>query len=95
MAKKGQKFVMYSDEERERIVKMYLNNEATPTMLSREYNIAYRTIWTWIRKYKTTNSLTNKNYLRGRRREENIDYKERYEILKNYQAFLEAQRERK
>lgn len=26
---------------------------------------------------------------------ENIDYKERYEILKNYQAFLEAQREKK
>ena len=35
----------------------------------------------------------NKN--RGRKKEEDIDYKERYEILKKYQAFLKAQRERK
>ena len=27
--------------------------------------------------------------------EKNIDYKERYEILKKYQAFLKAKRERK
>ena len=32
---------------------------------------------------------------RGRKKEEQIDYKERYEILKKYQAFLKAQRERK
>ena len=34
-------------------------------------------------------------YLKGNRKEENIDYKERYEILKKYQAFLKAQREKK
>ena len=37
------------------------------------------------------NRITNS----GRRKDENIDYKERYEILKKYQAFLKAQRERK
>ena len=31
----------------------------------------------------------------GNFRDENIDYKERYEILKKYQAFLKAQREKK
>jgi hypothetical protein len=39
-------------------------------------------------------TIDNK-YKRGRKKEENINYKERYEILKKYQAFLKAQRERK
>ena len=39
--------------------------------------------------------LNNRNYNKGRRKEDNIDYKERYEILKKYQPFLKAQREKK
>ena len=41
---------------------------------------------------------TLRGALRGRPKEKNLtkeDYKERYEILKKYQAFLKAQRERK
>ena len=54
------------------------------------------TIDTWIRIYKRQGNLVNDIYhTRGRKKEENIDYKERYEILKKYQAFLKAQRERK
>ena len=50
----------------------------------------------WIRKDKKQGNLDNDIYhKRGRKKEENIDYKERYEILKKYQAFLKAQRERK
>ena len=37
----------------------------------------------------------NQEHFRGRKKEEDIDYKERYEILKKYQAFLKAQREKK
>lgn len=96
MARKGQKFKSYTDEERIKIVNEYLNNEATPSMLSYKYNISRKTIWNWITKYKTKGyDLKSKNYLKGRRKEENIDYKERYQILKKYQAFLKAQRERK
>jgi len=95
MAKKGQKFKILSDEQRLGLLNMYLNNEATPTMLSKKYGIPVQTIWTIIRKHKKKGYVEKDNHLRGRRKEENIDYKERYEILKNYQAFLKAQRERK
>ena len=93
MAKKGQQFKKYTNEERIKIVQEYLNNEATPTMLSKKYEISIKTIW----KYKSNgyNLLDNRPKFSGNRKEENIDYKERYEILKKYQAFLKAQRERK
>ena len=51
---------------------------------------------TWIQKYKRQGNLDNDiNKTRGRHKENDIDYKERYEILKKYQAFLKAQREKK
>ena len=34
-------------------------------------------------------------YITYATKEENIDYKERYEILKKYQEFIKAQREKK
>ncbi len=49
-----------------------------------------------VRKYRQT-GLTVKDK-RGRLKEKDLtkeDYKERYEILKKYQAFLKAQREKK
>ena len=97
MAKKGQQFRKYSDEERITIVQEYLNNKATPTMLSKKYNISIKTIWNWISKIRSKgyNLLDNRPKMSGNRKEENIDYKERYEILKKYQAFLKAQREKK
>ena len=45
--------------------------------------------------YKRQGHLHDMSKNKGRKKEENIDYKERYEILKKYQAFLKAQRERK
>ena len=97
MSKKGQQYKKYSNSERIEIVMKYLNNEETPTTLSKKYNISVKTIWNWITKYKTTNYnlLDNRKEFSGRKSEEQIDYKERYEILKKYQAFLTAQRERK
>ena len=97
MAKKGQVFKNYTNEERIKIVNEYLNNETTPTMLSKKYKISVKTIWNWITKYKTQgyNLIDNRPKFSGNKKEENIDYKERYEILKKYQAFLKAQREKK
>jgi hypothetical protein len=34
-------------------------------------------------------------HTRGRKKEDEINYKERYEILKKFQTFLKAQREKK
>lgn len=95
MATKGQKFNKYSSELKTEIVTKYLNGEGTSRSLSKEYNISYKTIETMIYTYKKQGHLNNQNHLKGRKKEENIDYKERYEILKKYQAFLKAQRERK
>ena len=78
------------------IINKYLTGEGGYTSLSKEYKIPEKTVETWIYQYKhKNNDMTDKNCLKGRRKEENIDYKERYEILKKYQAFLKAQRERK
>ena len=96
MAKKGQKFNKYSTEFKTNIVKEYLSVTSSGSMsLAKKYNISYRTIDNWIYTYKRQGHLNDMNKKKGRKKEENIDYKERYEILKKYQAFLKAQRERK
>ena len=97
MAKKNQIFNKYTDEFKNKILEEYLSGESGGSIsISKKYNISQYTIDTWIRKFKIQGSLTNDiNKNRGRKKEEDIDYKERYEILKKYQAFLKAQRERK
>jgi transposase-like protein len=96
MAKKGQKYSKYSEETKMQIVNEYLEgHNGGSKSLSKKYGISYRTIDTWIYTYKRKGSLSDRNKFKGRLKEENIDYKERYEILKKYQAFLKAQRERK
>ena len=87
----------YSDEFKNKIINEYLSGDFGGSIsLGKKYNISYHTIDTWIAKYKKQGNLDNDiNHNRGRKRNETIDYKERYEILKKYQAFLKAQREKK
>ena len=99
MASKGQKFNKYSNDSlKKEIVDKYLSGISS-TILSKEYNIPKGTIKTWVSKLRKTGSLENDIYhKRGRPKEKDLtkeDYKERYEILKKYQAFLKEQRERK
>ena len=93
MAKKGQKFNKYTEELKLEIVNKYLNNQGTSRSLAKEYGISHKSIETMIYTFKRQGHLNNRNHNKGRKKEENIDYKERYEILKKYQAFLKAQRE--
>ena len=92
MASKGQKFIKYSEEIKEVILSKYLKREGTPTTLGKEYSIPIKTIKNWITKMnKGKNVLLDlRKFNKGRTKEANIDYKERYEILKKYQAFIEA-----
>ena len=95
MAKKGQKFRKFTDEERTKIVGEYLKGTSY-RILANKYGISWNTIHTMVRKYKNTGTTIAST--RGRPKEKELtkeDYKERYEILKKYQAFLKAQRERK
>ena len=83
-------------ETKNEIVNKYRNGLGSIYSLGKEYNISPKTIFTWLEKdRKQGNQINDINHTRGRKKEENIDYKERYEILKKYQAFLKAQRERK
>ena len=86
----------YDMEFKNKILNEYLSGKGGSKYLGKKYNISYNTIDTWIKIYRRQGNLINDiNHTRGRRKEENIDYKERYEILKKYQAFLKAQREKK
>lgn len=93
MAKKGQIFKKYTPEFRKEVVERYLKGEGSAMSLGTEYGISKKTIETWIRAFKQQIPIGMQK--KGRPKEENIDYREKYEILKKYQAFLRAQREKK
>ena len=86
----------YSEELKNEIIAKFFNEGKSLNSLEKEYNISYKSIFNWIRKYRKNGTVQNDiNHKRGRPKEIDIDYKERYEILKKYQAFLKARRERK
>ncbi len=98
MALKGQKFNKYDEE----IICTVLNElkiGKSSLQISRERNIPAKTIRTWkLKRVLHPELYPNQGQKRGRQKESNLtkeDWKERYEILKKYQAFLKAQRERK
>lgn len=96
MAKKGQKFNKISLETKLEICKKHFEEYIPETPLAREYNLPIGTIRYIFNNYKKGYGFERKST--GRPKEKDLtkeDYKERYEILKKYQAFLKAQRERK
>jgi transposase len=98
MASKGQKFRKYSQETIDKILEDHNNNCMPSSILTKKYNIPVKTIKNWIYKYNHSERFLGLGQKRGRPKESGLtkeDYKERYEILKKYQAFLKAQRERK
>ena len=97
MASKGQKFNKYSSNLKEEIINGLLDGKSY-TELSRKYDVPAKTISTWQQKLKHPEKYLGLGQGRGRKKEKDLtkeDYKERYEILKKYQAFLKAQREKK
>ena len=95
MPLKGQKFKKFSTEEKEIIIEEY-NKGISSTYLEKKFGISNNTIRQWKYKLKKNGTLENKK--KGRISEKNLtkeDWKERFEILKKYQAFLKAQREKK
>ena len=99
MAKKGQKFNNYTKELKEEILQRYFNEKISTVELSREYNISSNTIRTWIRKAKLGKDVlidtVGSRSGRPKKNPDEIDYKERYEILKKFQDFIIARREKK
>ena len=99
MASKVQKFKHYNDEQlKMEVLNKYLS-VISSTYLSITYDIPKSTIKTWATKFRKQGNLKNDIYhKKGKQKEINLtqeDWKERYEILKKYQAFVRAQRKRK
>lgn len=93
----------YSLKFKEKIVGEYFSGEGGAKYLGKKYGIPSKTIKNWIKKVKNNIDLSVDNRGKGskgggRQKTKNLtleDYKERYEILKKYQAFLQARREKK
>lgn len=95
MALKGQKFNKYSEELKQEIMNK-VKEGVSIRYLAKQYKIPFGTICTWTDKKNHPEKITG--FKRGRKKETNLtkeDWKERYEILKKYRAFLKAQQERK
>ena len=99
MARKGQQFNKYSKEFKEELLRKYHEEYISAKALSEEYGIPLQTIKGWLYKAKQGKDIftDHRQFSSGRPKKEegDIDYKERYEILKKYQAFLKAQREKR
>jgi hypothetical protein len=94
MARKGIKHNNYTVEFIQEVLEKYYSGQGGFTSLANEYKIPIKT---WIyRTNKKINVFENKktNSL-GRPKEFEINYKERYEILKKFLTFIKAQRKKK
>lgn len=87
----------YTNEFKEQVLNDYKSGKFGGYFeVAKKYNLSHGTLWNWILKdRKQGNQINYIEHKRGRPKEDNIDYKERYEILKKYQEFIKAQREKK
>ena len=89
MAKKGQMFQKVPLETKLHIMKLYFEEGRSANTLAIEYEVSVKTIWTWIQIYKRDGGLDVRK--RGRTKGyKQPDYKERYEILKKFTAYLKT-----
>ena len=100
MASKGQKFKKHPPDLKRQILKEYEEGYGRRTLARKHPEVSIGTIRTWIRKNKNGIDITVDHWKgnSGRKKKNDLtleDYKERYEILKKYQAFLQARREKK
>lgn len=97
MAKKGQIYKRYDLEFKKRIVLEHKTKGIGALRLARKYKLNPNTVETWIKIDRRDGNLGVAK--RGRpkiKSEENTNYKEKYEILKKFQEFLEeVDREKK
>lgn len=95
MASKGQKFKKVPLETKLNAVKERIEEGKSLNYLGEKYGVSSDTIKTWETIYKRDGGLDIRK--RGKpKREEQVDYKERYEILKKFQDYLgEVDREKR
>ena len=82
----------YSIEEKEKIVKLVLEEHMSYREIERIYGVPRNTSFRWVTNFKQRGNVKP---LRVKRQKGEIDYKEQYEILKKFQAFLKEQEKKK
>ena len=83
----------YSLETKEKIVKLVLEENLSYREIEKKYKVPRNTAFNWVCKFKERG---NTDALKPQRlKKEEINYKEQYEILKKFQAFLKKQQEKK
>ena len=89
MAKKVQVFQKLPLETKLKIVKMHLEEGRSAQTLAREFKVASDTIYTWGRIYIRDGGLDvqQRGWAKGYKRP---DYKDQYEILKKFTAYLKV-----
>ena len=97
MAKKGQKFPKYSNEVVDEVLNDVFVKKYSMGYISRQRNIPEGTTRTWVFKRQRPELFPGHGMKKGRPKKDDpdLDWKERYEILKRYHSFLKAQREKK
>lgn len=92
MASKGQKFIKYDLDFKLKVI-TEKQTGASYTELSKKYAIPEGTIMSWMRILEKNGALDIAQ--KGRPTDKTMDYKERYEILKKFQDFLEKKGQKK
>ena len=98
MASKGQKFIKYDSEIKSIVAKERYELGLSANAISRKHNIPVGTVKTWfnkMRKYNGDIVTDHRKGHSGRKNDSNADYKEKYEILKKFQSFINARRKKK
>lgn len=93
MAKKNQKFQSYTEEDREKCIKLIDSGKMSYREVSEKYNIPKGTIAGWVKRYREEGTLKTKKRGRPKKQQDKDAQIERLtlenEILKKFQAFLE------
>ena len=92
MKKRNRFLEKYDIKTREKIVKLVLREKISYREIERKYNVPRNTAFQWVKKYKERGTVTP--MLDGELLDK-INYKEQYQILKKFQAFLKEQQEKK
>ena len=73
----------YPIEIKEKLVKLYFDKKEILDSLQKIYGISKKTIFNWVGKERLYHTQSNDVFhTRGRKKEDETSYKERYEILK-------------
>lgn len=94
MAKKGQKYRIFSREQKLKAVKMVIEDEKSLSEVERKY-LGYKentgTLNRWIVEYNQEGENNAFRKTKGLKKVEDKDEKLRYDILKKFNAFLKEE----